>query len=249
MALAAVLNAPRVAEARHEAAAHAMQTQAVVTGLAVAGMLLLVALLALALVLVVGLLLWGMVTGRLAMVGRVGTQPLKQRRMQIHHVPTPAFRAGPSAEGYRPVMSSCRFPIMTPVGRRNWIGAFGRIRHGTSRNPSNHPAGIGITSRLRRHATPGRAIRNAPDDLQTTAAWETGNRRLLTVAAQEAAAIAHALMATDTAATATTSAQSTCASQEATATTQAGYTTATYQASVATATAQAAMPQQPTMPT
>lgn len=101
--LAAVLNAPRVAEARaHEAAAHAMQTQAAVTGLAVAGMLLLVALLALALVLVVGLLLWGMVTGRLAMVVRpstgsgqgFGTQPLKQRRMQIHHAPHPRLPAG-----------------------------------------------------------------------------------------------------------------------------------------------------------
>jgi len=101
VALAAVLNAPRVAEARaHEAAAHAMQTQAVVTGLAVAGMLLLVALLALALVLVVGLLLWGMVTGRLAMVGRVGTQPLKQRRMQIHHAPHPQPSSRrPSARG------------------------------------------------------------------------------------------------------------------------------------------------------
>ena len=102
VALAAVLNAPRVAEARaHEAAAHAMQTQAVVTGMAVAGMLLLVALLAL----VVGLFLWGVVTGRLAMVVRPSTgsvpalnavkgqgfnaQPLKQRRMQIHHAPHP----------------------------------------------------------------------------------------------------------------------------------------------------------------
>lgn len=102
VALAAVLNAPRVAEARaHEAAAHAMQTQAVVTGLAVAGMLLLVGLLALTLVLVVGLLLWGMVTGRLAMVVRpsigsgqgFGTQPLKQRRIQIHHAPHPQLPA------------------------------------------------------------------------------------------------------------------------------------------------------------
>ena len=92
--------------------------------------------------------------------------------------------------------------------------------------------------------TPPPAVpRNAPDDLQATAAWESYRQSAVatqTVAAQEAAAIAHALMATDTAATATTSAQSTRASQEATATTQAGYTTATYQASVATATAQAA---------
>lgn len=106
--LTAVLNAPRVAEANAhaqaahalEAAAHAMQTQAAVTGLAVAGMLLLVALLAMALALVVGLFLWGMGnrgrlhTGRLAMAshaqgGRFGTQPLKQRRMQIHHAPHP----------------------------------------------------------------------------------------------------------------------------------------------------------------
>ncbi|HRQ42407.1 MAG TPA: hypothetical protein PLD25_31210 [Chloroflexota bacterium] len=103
VALAAVLNAPRVAEARaHEAAAHAMQTQAIVTGLAVAGMLLLVALLALALALVVGLFLWGVVTGRLAMIGTpsinsgqgFGTQPLKQRRMQIHHAPHPQLPAG-----------------------------------------------------------------------------------------------------------------------------------------------------------
>lgn len=85
--------------------------------------------------------------------------------------------------------------------------------------------------------------RNAPDDLQATAAWESYRQSAIatqTVAAQEAAAIAHALMATDTAATATTSAQSTHASQEATATTQAGYATATHQASIATATAQAA---------
>lgn len=85
--------------------------------------------------------------------------------------------------------------------------------------------------------------RNAPDDLQATAAWESYRQSAVatqTVAAQEAAAIAHALMATDTAATATTSAQSTRASQEATATTQAGYATATHQAGVATATAQAA---------
>lgn len=94
VALTAVLNASRVAEARaHEAAAHAMQTQAAVTGLAVVGMLLLVALLALVLVLVVGLFLWGMVTGRLAMVGRFGTQPLKQKRMQIHHAPHPRLPA------------------------------------------------------------------------------------------------------------------------------------------------------------
>ena len=110
VALAAVLNAPRVAEARaHEAAAHAMQTQAVVTGLAVAGMLLLVGLLALTLALAVGLFLWGMVTGRLAMVVRpsmgsvpalntvkgqgFGTQPLKQRRIQIHHAPHPQLPA------------------------------------------------------------------------------------------------------------------------------------------------------------
>lgn len=93
--LTAVLNAPRIAEARaHEAAAHAMQTQAIVTGLAVAGMLLLVALLALALVVVVGLFLWGMVTGRLAMVGQFNSQSLKQRRMQIHHVPHPRLPAG-----------------------------------------------------------------------------------------------------------------------------------------------------------
>lgn len=85
--------------------------------------------------------------------------------------------------------------------------------------------------------------RNAPDDLQATAAWESYRQSAIatqTVAAQEAAAIAHSLMATDTAATATTAAQSTRASQEATATTQAGYATATHQASVATATAQAA---------
>ncbi|MCI0726509.1 MAG: hypothetical protein L0332_07270 [Chloroflexi bacterium] len=95
VALAAVLNAPRVAEARaHEAAAHAMQTQAVVTGLAVAGMLLLVGLLALALVLVVGLFLWGMVTGRLAMVGRFNTQPLRRKQMQIHHAPHPQLPTG-----------------------------------------------------------------------------------------------------------------------------------------------------------
>lgn len=103
VALTAVLNAPRVVEARaHEAAAHAMQTQAAVTGLAVAGMLLLVALLVLTLALVVGLLLWGMVTGRLAMYGRpsassgqgFNTQPLRQRRMQIHHAPHPQLPAG-----------------------------------------------------------------------------------------------------------------------------------------------------------
>ncbi len=85
--------------------------------------------------------------------------------------------------------------------------------------------------------------RNAPDDLQATAAWESYRHSAIvtqTVAAQEAAAIAHSLMATDTAATATTSAQSTRASQEATATTQASYATATHRASVATATAQAA---------
>ena len=101
VALTAVLNAPRVAEARaREAADHAMHTQAAVTGLAVAGMLLFVALLALALALVVGLFLWGMVTGRLAMVGRFGTQPLKQRRMQIHHAPHPQPSGrGPSARG------------------------------------------------------------------------------------------------------------------------------------------------------
>ena len=102
VALTAVLNAPRVAEARaHEAAAHAMQTQAVVTGLAVAGMLFLMGLLALALVLVVGLFLWGVVTGRLAMIGTpsinsgqgFGSRPLKQRRMQIHHAPYPQLPA------------------------------------------------------------------------------------------------------------------------------------------------------------
>lgn len=85
--------------------------------------------------------------------------------------------------------------------------------------------------------------RNAPDDLQATAAWESYRQSAVatqTIAAQEAAVIAHSLMATDTAATATISAQSTRASQEATATTQAGYATATHQASVATATAQAA---------
>lgn len=106
VAFAAVLNAPRVAEARaHEAAAHAMQTQAAVTGLAVAGMLLLVALLALVLALVVGLFLWGMVTGRLAMVGRFGTQPLKQRRMQIHHAPHPqsSGRGLPASHAQLPV--------------------------------------------------------------------------------------------------------------------------------------------------
>ncbi|MCZ7673869.1 MAG: hypothetical protein M5U34_45475 [Chloroflexi bacterium] len=150
VALTAVLNASRVAEARaHEAAAHAMQTQAAVTGLAVVGMLLLVALLALVLVLVVGLFLWGMVTGRLAMVGRFGTQPLKQKRMQIHHAPTP---------GYRPVMSSYRFSTMTPVGRRNWIGAFGRIYHGTSKTPINCCfTGAGLAGCLRRRTSPGRA--------------------------------------------------------------------------------------------
>lgn len=99
VALTAVLNAPRVAEARaHEAAAHAMQTQVIVTGLAVVGMLLLVGLLVLALALVVGLFLWGMVTGRLAMAphtrgGRFNTQPLRRRQMQIHHAPHPQLPA------------------------------------------------------------------------------------------------------------------------------------------------------------
>ncbi len=92
-------------------------------------------------------------------------------------------------------------------------------------------------------APPPAVPRSAPDDLQATAAWENYRQSAVatqTIAAQEAAAIAHALMATDTAATATTSAQSTHASQAATATTQAGYATATHQASIATATAQAA---------
>lgn len=91
-------------------------------------------------------------------------------------------------------------------------------------------------------APPPTVPRNAPDDLQATAAWENYRQSAVatqTIAAQEAAAIAHALMATDAAATATTSAQSTHASQAATATTQAGYATATHQASIATAPAQA----------
>lgn len=105
--LTVVLNAPRVVEANahaqvahaHKAAAHAMQTHAIVTGLAVAGMLFLMGLLALALVLVVGLFLWGVVTGRLAMAshtrgGRFNAPPLWQRRMQIHHAPHPQLPAG-----------------------------------------------------------------------------------------------------------------------------------------------------------
>jgi hypothetical protein len=91
-------------------------------------------------------------------------------------------------------------------------------------------------------APPPAVPRNAPDDLQATAAWESYRQSAIatqTVAAREAAAIAHSLMATDTAARATTSAQSTRASQEATATTQAGYVTATHEAGIATATARA----------
>ncbi len=97
--LTAVLNAPRVAEARaHEAAAHAIQAQAVVTGIAVTGLLLLLLFMALALGLVVGLLLWSMVTGRLAMTPllwgrRFGTQSLKQKQMRIHHAPYPQLPA------------------------------------------------------------------------------------------------------------------------------------------------------------
>lgn len=93
--LTSTLNAPRVAEARaHEAAAQAIQAQAVVTGIAVTGLLLLLLFMALALGLVVGLLLWCMVTGRLAMTPlawgrRFGTQSLKQKQMRICHAPHP----------------------------------------------------------------------------------------------------------------------------------------------------------------
>jgi hypothetical protein len=84
---------------------------------------------------------------------------------------------------------------------------------------------------------------NAPADLQSTAAWESYHsaaQATQTFAAQEAAAIARGLQATDTAATATTAAQSIRASQLATATTQAYEATATNQANVATVTAAAA---------
>jgi hypothetical protein len=78
--LTVALNTPRYAEARaHEVAAEAMQTQAVVTGLAVTGLVLLAGAMALAFVLVVGLLLWAMATGRLAMAGRFDTFPQPRR--------------------------------------------------------------------------------------------------------------------------------------------------------------------------
>jgi hypothetical protein len=84
---------------------------------------------------------------------------------------------------------------------------------------------------------------NAPNDLQSTAAWESYHRAAQatqTFAAQEAAAIARALQGTDTAAAATTAAQATQGSQLATATAQAFEATSTYQSNIATATAAAA---------
>ncbi|MCB0027491.1 MAG: hypothetical protein KDE28_06265, partial [Anaerolineales bacterium] len=84
--------------------------------------------------------------------------------------------------------------------------------------------------------------KDAPADLQATAAWESYARAASgtqTVAAGEAAQIAHALLATDSAATATQAAGATQASQFATATQQAAQVTATVQAGITTATAAA----------
>ena len=94
--LVVALNAPRYAEARaHEAAAEAMQTQAAVTGLAVTGLVLLAGAMTLGFVLVVGLRLWAMATGRLAITGRFDTLP-QQRRPALtrHHSP---YRQLPAA--------------------------------------------------------------------------------------------------------------------------------------------------------
>lgn len=70
--LAAVVNAPRVAEARaHEAAAQAMQLQAAVTGLAVGVALLLSCVLVIVIALAAGLLWWSVAAKRLAMMARL----------------------------------------------------------------------------------------------------------------------------------------------------------------------------------
>ncbi len=121
----AVLNMPRVAEARaHEAAANAMQTQAIVTGLAVVGILLLVGLLALFLLLVVGFLLWGMVTGRLAMIGRFTTRPSGKRRMQFQQSPQAPHPQAPHLQASHPNLLVPHYHLPTTSDEPDWQNNF-----------------------------------------------------------------------------------------------------------------------------